>query len=67
MGKVVSYAVRMGILLFAVGLVAIIALFVTPAVDHGVTAPLWVYLCTPLAPIGLVLAIAAVVVGGIRR
>ncbi|GAA4406270.1 hypothetical protein [Tsukamurella soli] len=67
MAKVGNIAVAVGIVLFVVGVAAIAALFLTPAVDHGATAPLWVYLCTPLAPLGLVVAIASVVVTGSRR
>jgi hypothetical protein len=63
-GKTGSALVRVGSALFIVGLIAVLALFVVPAVDDGVTLPLWVYLCTPLTPIGLVVAIAGVVIDG---
>ncbi len=59
--------VAVGVALFAVGIIAAAALFVTPAVAGGLTAPLWVYLCTPLAPIGLAVSVAAVVVSESRR
>lgn len=42
--------------MFAVGLVAIVALFVTPVVTDN-TAPTAVYLLTMCAPVGLALAV----------
>ncbi|MGC4935824.1 hypothetical protein ACLQ3C_19335 [Gordonia sp. DT30] len=42
---------------FAIGVVAIIALFVTPLVAGGATAPTAVYLLTMCAPLGLLLGV----------
>lgn len=42
---------------FVVGLLAIVALFVTPLLDHGGTAPTWVYLLTMCAPLGFLLGL----------
>ena len=64
MGKFVSVAVSAAIALFAVGLIAIAALFLTPLLAHGTTAPTWVYAATPLAPIGFLVAVVAVIAGG---
>lgn len=64
MGKFVSVAVSLSIALFAVGLIAIAALFLTPLLAHGTTAPTWVYVLTPLAPVGFITGVIAVVLGG---
>ena len=52
---------------FAIGLLAIIALFVTPIVAHGQTAPTAVYLLTMCAPLGFLLGIAYALLSGRRR
>lgn len=64
MGKFVSGAVSVSIALFAVGLIAIAALFLTPLLAGGTTAPTWVYTLTPLAPVGFLVGVIAVVLGG---
>ncbi|KXO89259.1 hypothetical protein [Tsukamurella pseudospumae] len=64
MGKSVSVAVSVSIALFAIGLIAIAALFVTPLLAHGATAPTWVYALTPLTPVGFLVGVVAVVLGG---
>ena len=64
MGKFVSGAVSVSIALFAVGLIAIAALFLTPLLASGTTAPTWVYTLTPLAPVGFLVGVIAVVLGG---
>ncbi len=42
---------------FVIGVLAIIALFVTPVADHGETAPTAVYLLTMCAPLGFLLGV----------
>ena len=64
MGKSVSVAVSVSIALFAIGLIAIAALFVTPLLAHGGTAPTWVYALTPLTPVGFLVGVVAVILGG---
>ncbi|GAB3132208.1 hypothetical protein GCM10027289_19760 [Tsukamurella serpentis] len=64
MGKSVSVAVSVSIALFAIGLIAIAVLFLTPVLADGVTAPTWVYLLTPLAPMALMVGTIAVILGG---
>ncbi|KXP12905.1 hypothetical protein AXK57_01260 [Tsukamurella pulmonis] len=64
MGKFVSGAVSVSIALFAIGLIAIAALFLTPLVTGGTTAPTWVYALTPLAPVGFLVGVIAVIIGG---
>ncbi len=51
---------------FAVGLAAIVALFVTPLVTDGGTAPTVVYLLTMCAPLGFVLGIVFALRSGRR-
>ncbi|WP_019200803.1 hypothetical protein [Tsukamurella sp. 1534] len=67
MGKFVSVAVSLSIALFAIGLIAVAALFLTPLLAHGTTAPTWVYALTPLAPAGFLAGVIAVVLGGHAR
>ncbi|MFW0791476.1 hypothetical protein [Gordonia sp. CPCC 205333] len=55
---------QLSIAIFAIGLVAIVALFVTPLVADGRTAPTLVYVLTMCAPVGLVIALIATVVTG---
>lgn len=64
MGKFVSVAVSAAIALFAIGLIAIAALFLTPLLADGTTAPTWVYALTPLAPVGFLVGVIAVILGG---
>ncbi|CAM3939100.1 hypothetical protein ACXYTP_17465 [Tsukamurella ocularis] len=64
MGKFVSGAVSVSIALFAIGLIAIAALFLTPLLAGGTTAPTWVYALTPLTPVGFLLGVIAVILGG---
>ncbi len=64
MGKFVSVAVSVSVALFAIGLIAIAALFVTPLVTGGTTAPTWVYALTPLAPVGFLVGVVGVIAGG---
>jgi hypothetical protein len=64
MGKFVSGAVSVAIALFAIGLIAIAALFLTPLVTGGTTAPTWVYALTPLAPVGFLVGVIGVILGG---
>lgn len=59
-----SRLLQLSIVVFAIGLVAIIALFVTPAVAHGATAPTVVYVLTMCAPVGLLSAVIVSVVTG---
>ena len=59
--------VTVAAILFAVGLIALAALFLTPMIDGGVTAPTWVYALTPLAPIGFIIGIVGVVLGNIGK
>ena len=42
---------------FAVGVVAIVALFLSPVIDGGATAPTFVYLLTMCAPLGFVIGL----------
>lgn len=51
---------------FAIGLAAIVALFVTPLVTDGDTAPTFVYLLTMCAPVGFILGIAFALRSGRR-
>ncbi|UAK37894.1 hypothetical protein K8O93_23080 [Gordonia bronchialis] len=51
---------------FAIGILAVIALFVTPLVSHGDTAPTAVYLLTMCAPLGFVLGLVAALRSGRR-
>lgn len=67
MGKTGDLLVRVGSVLFAAGLIAVGALFLTPLVTDGDTVPLWMYLCTPLLPLGLITAIGGAVLGGVAR
>lgn len=52
---------------FAIGLAAIIALFITPLVAHGATAPTAVYLLTMCAPLGFLLGVVYALRSGRRR
>lgn len=45
------------VIVFAIGLVALVALFVTPSVTGGDTAPTAVYLLTMCAPLGFLLGL----------
>ncbi|GAB17704.1 hypothetical protein GOEFS_037_00070 [Gordonia effusa NBRC 100432] len=51
----------LSIALFVIGLVAIVALFVTPLVADGRTAPTLVYVLTMCAPAGFVISVIATV------
>lgn len=62
-----TWLLRAGLVLFAVGLLALAVLFGMPAVDDGATAPTLVYVLTMAAPVGLVVALIAVVLGGRTR
>ncbi|RPA60087.1 hypothetical protein EF294_11675 [Gordonia oryzae] len=42
---------------FVIGLLAIVALFLTPVADHGETAPTAVYLLTMCAPLGFLMGV----------
>ncbi|MFZ2239734.1 MAG: hypothetical protein WAV90_09365 [Gordonia amarae] len=42
---------------FAIGIVAVVVLFLTPIVADGNTAPTFVYLLTMCAPLGFVLGL----------
>ena len=42
---------------FAIGIVAVVVLFLTPVVAGGSTAPTFVYLLTMCAPLGFVLGL----------
>ena len=44
---------------FVIGVLAVVALFVTPLVADGSTAPTAVYLLTMCAPLGFVLGLVA--------
>ncbi|WP_040510243.1 hypothetical protein [Gordonia soli] len=52
-----SRLLQAAVVLFVIGIGAIVALFVTPMVSHGGTAPTVVYLLTMLAPIGFLLSL----------
>ncbi len=52
------------LVIFAIGLVAIVALFVTPLIFDGSTAPTAVYVATTAAPVGFVLALIATILTG---
>ncbi|MDL9937810.1 hypothetical protein QSJ18_13735 [Gordonia sp. ABSL1-1] len=54
------------IVLFAIGLLAIAALFLTPVLSDGSTAPTAIYLLTMCAPLGFLLGIAAALRAGRR-
>lgn len=57
---------RIALAIFAVGLLAIAAIFVVPAID-GEQPPLWLYLTAMLAaPLGFVLAIVCALMSGRR-
>lgn len=51
---------------FGVGLLALITLFVMPIVDDGGTAPTWVYLLAMCTPIGFLLGIVYALRSGRR-
>ncbi|GAB37081.1 hypothetical protein [Gordonia otitidis] len=51
---------------FGVGLLALITLFVMPVVDDGGTAPTWVYLLAMCTPIGFLLGIVYALRSGRR-
>ncbi|MGV9711103.1 hypothetical protein ACWDTI_10625 [Gordonia sp. NPDC003424] len=51
---------------FAIGLLAIVALFVTPLVTDGDTAPTVVYVLTMCAPVGFVLGLVFALRSGRR-
>ncbi|MEP9392906.1 hypothetical protein ABLE92_11315 [Gordonia sp. VNQ95] len=51
---------------FAIGLLAIVALFVTPLVTDGDTAPTAVYLLTMCAPLGFLLGLVYALRSGRR-
>ncbi|MFT4044792.1 MAG: hypothetical protein QM673_16650 [Gordonia sp. (in: high G+C Gram-positive bacteria)] len=53
-------------LVFVIGVGALVALFVTPAVAHGATAPTFVYLLTMCAPLGFLLGIVFALRSGRR-
>lgn len=53
-------------IVFVIGVLAIVALFVTPLVADGNTAPTFVYLLTMCAPIGFVLGIVFALRSGRR-
>lgn len=59
-----SRLLQLSIAVFAIGLVAIVALFVTPIVAHGATVPTVVYVLTMCAPLGLLSAVIVSVVTG---
>lgn len=51
---------------FGVGFLALITLFVMPVVDDGGTAPTWVYLLAMCTPIGFLLGIVYALRSGRR-
>ena len=51
---------------FLIGVGAIVALFVTPLVTGGSTAPTFVYLMTMCAPLGFVLGLVFALLSGKR-
>ena len=51
---------------FVIGVLAVVALFVTPLVAGGTTAPTAVYLLTMCAPLGFVLGLVAALRAGRR-
>ncbi|MGC4962664.1 hypothetical protein ACPXCG_03175 [Gordonia sp. DT218] len=51
---------------FAIGLAAIVALFVTPMVTDGGTAPTFVYVLTMCAPVGFVIGLVFALRSGRR-
>ncbi|GAA1481304.1 hypothetical protein GCM10009624_17440 [Gordonia sinesedis] len=53
-------------LVFAIGIGAIVALFVVPVVTGGSTAPTFVYLMTMCAPLGFVLGLVYALRSGRR-
>ncbi|NNG96473.1 hypothetical protein [Gordonia araii] len=55
---------KIGVGLFFLGLVAVIALYAVPAVWSGHTAPVAVYVLAMCTPLGLIIAIAAAVWSG---
>ncbi|QKT06365.1 hypothetical protein HUN08_03520 [Gordonia sp. X0973] len=67
-GKRTSKAVfGFGVGLFLLGLLAVGALYLVPAVWSGHTAPTSVYLIAMCTPVGLLLAIAGAVAQGRRQ
>ena len=52
--------------IFAIGLIALVALFVTPLVTDGDTAPTFVYLLTMCAPLGFLLGLVYALRAGRR-
>ncbi|SNS41200.1 hypothetical protein [Rhodococcoides kyotonense] len=57
---------RVALTIFAVGLLAIVAIFAVPAITHE-QPPLWLYLTAMLAsPLGFVLAIVFALMSGRR-
>ncbi|MFT4125342.1 MAG: hypothetical protein QM662_03830 [Gordonia sp. (in: high G+C Gram-positive bacteria)] len=62
--KPTSHLLKVACGVFMIGVAAIVALFVTPLVDGGETAPTTVYLLTMCAPLGFLLGIAAALRAG---
>jgi hypothetical protein len=57
---------RVALTIFAVGLLAIVAIFLVPAITHH-EPPLWLYLTAMLAsPLGFVLALVFALMSGRR-
>ncbi|MEO9327068.1 hypothetical protein [Gordonia aurantiaca] len=54
------------VIVFAIGLIALVALFVTPLVTGGDTAPTAVYLLTMCAPLGFLLGLVYALRSGRR-
>lgn len=50
-----SHLLQVAVVVFVIGVAAIVTLFVTPLVSEGATAPTFVYLLTMCAPLGFLL------------
>ncbi|MFW0795946.1 hypothetical protein AAFP30_19190 [Gordonia sp. CPCC 205515] len=61
-----SYLLQVAVVVFLIGVAAIVALFVTPLVTDGGTAPTFVYLLTMCAPLGFALGVVFALRSGRR-
>ncbi|GAC55144.1 hypothetical protein GOAMI_45_00250 [Gordonia amicalis NBRC 100051 = JCM 11271] len=57
---------QVAMVIFAIGLIALVALFVTPLLTDGDTAPTFVYLLTMCAPLGFLLGLVYALRAGRR-
>ncbi|WP_345498903.1 hypothetical protein [Nocardia callitridis] len=60
-----NWLLQLALCFFAAGLVAIVAIFLTPILTDG-SPGLWLYLCAMLTPVGLLLAVVYALRSGRR-